>query len=243
MCTNYRPGSRDFVRERFGIDPDFDYVDEAYPASAVPIVRRGAGGIECVRACFGLIPHWARDTRIARSTYNARSETVAGKPSFRRPWCQGQFCLVPMQAFYEPNCESGRAVRWRIERADGGEFAVAGIWETWRSPTAVDVVSFSMLTINADDHPLMRRFHAAGDEKRSIVVLEPEAYARWLSGDAPAARALLHGLDPASFVALADPRPGREDHGLDAGAAPCQSRKTSMSMPSGLFSWPGPLPG
>jgi putative SOS response-associated peptidase YedK len=206
VCTNYRAGSRDFIREHFGVEADFDYAEETYPAYAAPIVLRTAQGNACRAACFGLIPHWARDTKIARSTYNARAETVAEKPSFRHAWRERQFCLVPMRAFYEPNYESGRAVRWRIERAGGEEFCVAGIWESWRAPTAQQVLSFSMLTINADGHPLMQRFHAPGDEKRSIVVLAPDHYEAWLGADGAQARQLLGNFDPGAFVALADPR-------------------------------------
>ena len=206
MCTNYRAGSRDFIRERFGLAADFEYADETYPAYAAPIIRRTAQGNDCRSACFGLIPHWARDAKIARSTYNARSETVAEKPSFRHAWRERQFCLVPMRGFYEPSYESGRAVRWRIERASGEEFCVAGIWESWRAPTAQQVLSFSMLTINADGHALMRRFHAAGDEKRSIVVVAPEHYDAWLGADDAQARRLLNNFDPADFAAMPDPR-------------------------------------
>lgn len=207
MCTNYRAGSRDFIREHFGLAADFDYVDETYPAYVAPIILQTPQGMACRPACFGLIPHWARDTKIARSTYNARSETVAEKPSFRHAWRQRQFCLVPMRGFYEPNYESGRAVRWRIEPVDGTEFCVAGIWDAWRAPTAQQVLSFSMLTINADGHPLMQRFHAPGDEKRSIVPVTPDRYAAWLGADAAAARDLLHNFDPDAFRAVADPRP------------------------------------
>jgi putative SOS response-associated peptidase YedK len=210
MCTNYRPGSRDFIRERFGVEADFEYADEAYPASAMPIVRAlpgSASGVECLRACFGLIPRWARDTKIARSTYNARSETVAEKPSFRGPWRQGQFCLVPMQWFYEPNYKSGRPVRWRIERSDEGEFAVAGIWESWRTPGAPEVVSFSMLTINADGDPVMGRMHAPGDEKRTIVVIEPADDQRWLRGAPDAVRDLLQRFSADAYRTGPDPRP------------------------------------
>jgi putative SOS response-associated peptidase YedK len=207
MCTNYRAGSRDFIRERFGLAADFDYPEETYPAYAAPIVLGTAQGKACRPACFGLIPHWARDSKIARNTYNARSETVAEKPSFRHAWRQRQFCLVPMRSFYEPSYETGRAVRWRIEQAGGVEFCVAGIWESWRAPTAQLVLSFSMLTINADGHPLMQRFHAPGDEKRSIVVVDPARYEDWLAADTDQARALLHIFDAAAFVASADPRP------------------------------------
>jgi putative SOS response-associated peptidase YedK len=207
VCTNYRPGSRDFIRERFGLEADFDYADETYPAYAAPVVLRTPQGNACRAACFGLIPHWARDTKIARNTCNARSETVAEKPSFRHAWREQQFCLVPMRGFYEPNYESGRPVRWRIEQASGAEFCVAGIWESWRAPTAQLVLSFSMLTINADGHPLMQRFHAPGHEKRSIVVVDPDRYRDWLGADPSQARQMLHNLDAGAFAGVADPRP------------------------------------
>ena len=61
-----------------------------------------------------------------------------------------------MHAFYEPNYESGKAVRWRIERADGQPFCLAGIWERRMHDEGPAHWSFSMLTINADEHPLMR---------------------------------------------------------------------------------------
>jgi len=208
MCANYRPGSRDYIRERVGQEPDFDWPEEAYPAAPAPIIRRAAdGGLACARACFGLIPRWARDMKIARSTYNARSETVAQKPSFRNAWQQGQFCLVPMMAFYEPSYESGRPVRWRIERADGAPFAVAAIWEAWRAPGSEVVLSFSLLTINADAHPLMHRFHAPGDERRSVVVVAPADQDAWLAAGPHDAPRLLRPFAPDAFTASAAPRP------------------------------------
>ena len=49
------------------------------------------------------------------------------------------------------------------------------------------VVSFSMLTVNADEHPIMRQFHKAGDVKRTPVIIQPEHYSRWLGADVPIA--------------------------------------------------------
>ena len=61
-------------------------------------------------ARFGLVPHWARDaqaaTQIGRKTYNARSETVAEKPSYRTPWRQRQFAIALLDDFFEPNWET-----------------------------------------------------------------------------------------------------------------------------------------
>lgn len=207
MCTNYRPGSRDFLRERLGVEADFDFVAEVYPAYRAPIVAHGPQGRRCFAAGFGLVPPWARDAKIARSTYNARSETVAAKPSFRHAWHAAQYCLVPMQCFYEPSYASGRSVRWRVAAADGQAFCAAGIWERWHAATGGELLTFSLLTINADAHGLMRAFHAPGDEKRSIVVLAPADYDAWLHADPRTATALLRPFDAAAFTTAPDPRP------------------------------------
>jgi putative SOS response-associated peptidase YedK len=66
-----------------------------------------------------------------------------------------------------------------------------------------------LLTVNADGHPLMGRFHAPGDEKRSIVVLPPEDWAAWLAADEAIARAMLRPLSADQFDAQAAPRPPR----------------------------------
>ncbi|MDO8065268.1 MULTISPECIES: SOS response-associated peptidase family protein [unclassified Janthinobacterium] len=70
-------------------------------------------------------------------------------------------------------------MRWRIERADGGPVAIAGIWE-YRPED--QLLSFSMLTINADGHSLMQRFHKPYDEKRMVMSLDPDQCLSWLDG-------------------------------------------------------------
>jgi putative SOS response-associated peptidase YedK len=72
-------------------------------------------------------------------------------------------------------------VRFAISHADHEPLGIAGIWE-YRSdgPNGLPLISFSMLTINADDHPLMRRFHKPNDEKRMVVILRPSNYDAWL---------------------------------------------------------------
>jgi putative SOS response-associated peptidase YedK len=221
MCTNYRPTSRDWLAQRLGVvAPAFEFEPEAYPGYAAPIVRRALApaadanatrvSLECVKACFGLIPYWSKDTKIARMTYNARSETAPDKPSFRHAWARRQWCLVPMECFYEPNYESGRAVRWRIERCDAEPFMVAGLWDRWVAPTTGETVfSFSMLTVNADPHPLMRRFHRPGEEKRSLVVVDASQYGAWLDATPAAAAALPQGLPADEFTAREAPAPPR----------------------------------
>jgi putative SOS response-associated peptidase YedK len=143
-------------------------------------------------ARFGLIPGWAKDDKISRHTYNARSETAAQKPSYRTAWRQRQFGLLLVDNFYEPSYESGKAVRWKIDLASGDPFGIACLWDRWTDPASGElVVSFSMLTVNADDHPVMRQFHKPGDEKRTPVIMPPELQDAWLSADTTQASELM----------------------------------------------------
>ena len=135
---------------------------------------------EAMVGVFGLIPHWSKDSTISRHTHNARSETVAEKPSYRDAWRLGRRCIIPADAFYEPDWRSGRAVATRIARADGKPMGLAGIWTGWRAPDGSIVRSYSMLTINADAHVLMNQFHKPQDEKRIVVILPEERYHDWL---------------------------------------------------------------
>lgn len=210
MCVNYQLPLFGTYRVHFDApDPEFDSKPEAYPMYTAPIVISSPDRVmerDTVRAVFGLIPHWAKDEKVSRNLYNARSETVATKPSFRTTWKDRHWCLVPAQAIFEPNYESGKAERWRIFRKDGKPFAVAGMWATWRKGEE-RVRSFTMLTINADEHPLMRRFHAPGDEKRSVVLLPEDSYQRWLdAADDGEARDLLQPFNPDEYTAEPAPQ-------------------------------------
>lgn len=69
--------------------------------------------------------------------------------------------------------------------------------------------SYSMLTINADAHELMRRFHKSGEEKRSVVVVPSRHYRDWLYADEGEARALLQPMEAEQFVTMPAPRPPR----------------------------------
>ncbi len=185
MCSNYTPSSRASLVRHFGVEaPADDWKAETYPGYLAPIIRLAddnSGQTESVAACFGMVPHWA-DLKLSRHTYNARSETAASKPSFRHAMAKRQWCIVPAESLFEPNYESGTAVRWRIARNDSEPMGLAGLWE-WRpngGPGDSPLLSFTMLTINADGHPLMQRFHRPEDEKRMVVVLREDQYRPWL---------------------------------------------------------------
>ena len=142
--------------------------------------------------------------KLGRMAYNALTETVASKPMFRTAWNQRRFYLVPAEAFYEPNWESGNAVRWRIEMASHEPFAIGGIWESYgKGETYFE--SFSMLTINADAHVVMNHFHKLGDEKRMPVIIEPENYLKWLAASMETAAQFFRPLSPDLMTAKPEP--------------------------------------
>ena len=217
MCANYQPPTRADLEDYFGTTlPIGADPAEAYPGSLAPIIRSGGDVTNTtVRrrtmdlAMFGLVPHWA-DSTLARRTYNARSETVASKPSFRDANRHGRFCVIPAQVIYEPNYESGNAVRFAIAHTDGSPLGIAGIWESRAGPDGAPLLSFSMLTINADEHPLMRRFHKQGDEKRMVVELPPDKLDAWLDSGCQDAPAFFVPYPAESLTAQAAPKADRQ---------------------------------
>ena len=110
-----------------------------------------------------------------------------------------------MAAFYEPDYETGKAVRWKIERQDQRAFTAAAIWDYWKRPTGEGLHSFSMLTINANDHPVMGRFHRPDDEKRSLVIVPPERRDQWLQATPDEAREFLLPLPAVEFTSCPAP--------------------------------------
>lgn len=209
MCADFTPCSKWKIEDNFGVrSSQLEFPPETWPGYMAPILRgspEAPAELEIAPAMFGMVPHWA-DHKLARQTYNARTETVASKPSFRSAWKRKQFCIIPAANFFEPNYETGKPVRWRIERTDGAPVAIAGIWE-YR--TADQLLSFSMLTINADGHPLMQRFHKPDDEKRMVMILDPDQYEGWLDGSLMTEQDVYRQYPADLLVAQPDPLPPR----------------------------------
>lgn len=212
MCSNFEPINRTqstWVKSHFGCElPDADWRPETYPTYPAPFIYLDEGKPRCELAQFGLVPHWAADKRkFGLHTYNARSETVDEKPSYRNAWKERRFGLVLVNSFYEPNWETGKAVRWRIKRADNQPAAIASIWERIIDKSTGEILmSFSMLTINASGHEIMKHFHKPTDEKRSVVVLNDNDYLPWLNADITQARSMLSLAPDGLLSSQAAPR-------------------------------------
>jgi putative SOS response-associated peptidase YedK len=217
MCANFTPtrGERLFQQLGGGLPDMMPYKDECYPGYSAPLIRRATDNSNTYSrqidiATFGLVPSWAA-LKLARVTYNARIETVATKPAYRAAWRRSQFCVIPIENFFEPSYETGVAERWQISHADGLPLAVAGLWE-WCSHGGNNnqaFFSFTMLTMNADQHPLMRRFHRPEDEKRMIVLLEPNQIDPWLQASYETAFNFLHHYDADRLIARPAPKLAR----------------------------------
>ena len=212
MCSHYEglPDPR-VLKEVFRVEPPVQLgKQDLWPGYEGLLIRRprekdsGDDAVpdrEALSALFGLVPHWAKDLKICRSTFNARSETVAVKPSFREAWKKGQHCIILAQAIYELDWRSGKAVPTRITRVDGRLMGIAGLWSSWKSPEGEWVHSFTMLTINADHHPLMKEFHKPADEKRMLVILPEPAYDEWLTASPKKSGEFLVPFDAGQFEA------------------------------------------
>lgn len=214
MCSRYEAPSPARLLESFGVHFDPQGKLDLWPGYVGPFLRpidtylddEAAPSLEALPGVFGLLPFWAKDVKLARSTYNARSETVASKPSFRTAWKQAQHCIIPAVAIYEPDWRSGKAIPTRITRADGELMGIAGLWERWKSPEGEEVHSYTMLTVNADDHPLMRNYHKPDDEKRMVVILPGGLYRDWLSAPASASMEFMRQYPADRLVDEARPK-------------------------------------
>ena len=154
------------------------------PTHEMPIVRRRKGDRrnELAIARWGLIPHWAKDTKIAYSTINARSETAATKPAFRDAFKKRR-CLVLTDAFYEWKRDGKEKQPHLIRMKGGGPFAFAGLWSTWQSPEG-ELTSYTIMTTEPNE--LMAEIH-----DRMPVILVEDDHDRWLDLDADPADVLM----------------------------------------------------
>lgn len=185
---------------------------EIFPRAQGPFLRAAREAEvarELVLGQWALVPWFAKTARLAYSTNNARFEAIASTASYKQSWAQGRRCVIPALSFDEPNWESGRNVWWRSKRADGEPWGLAGLWNTWVDRSSGEVVdSYTMLTINADAHPLMRRMHKpdptlgpSAQDKRSVVAIERADVDAWLFGTVAEAAALVQLTAEDSFDA------------------------------------------
>jgi putative SOS response-associated peptidase YedK len=180
MCGRYELHSQPAaIALAFGLahPPDVHARYNIAPMTDVPIVRINAERQrELVRMRWGLVPRWARDPSIGAKMINARGETIAEKPSFKMAFRRHR-CLLPADGFYEwqtiAGAEHPRKQPLHIGMKDGSLFAMAGLYERWRSDSGDLVDSCTIVTTEANE--LLRPVH-----DRMPMIVAPEHYERWL---------------------------------------------------------------
>jgi putative SOS response-associated peptidase YedK len=130
---------------------------------------------------WGLIPFWVKDSNSAKDirmkTFNAKSETLAEKPSFRNSLNRKR-CLVLATGFYEWHTDGNKKTPYFIRLKDQNAFALAGLYDQWTNPeTSEKINTFTVITTRAN--PMMEEIHNL--KKRMPVILTPGAEQNWLN--------------------------------------------------------------
>ncbi|HEX5094882.1 MAG TPA: SOS response-associated peptidase [Acidimicrobiia bacterium] len=205
MCGRYvQVSSPTILAERFQVEtvrvtekePDYNVT----PRADVPVVAvsRGERTLDLVR--WGLVPSWAKDLSIGDKLINARADTVASKPAYKRAFVKRR-CIVPADGFYEwkelaAPAGTKKKVKqpYFIRRRDGEPLAFAGLWEIWHDPNVGDdaprIRSCVIITTDAND--VLAPIH-----NRMPVVLPESEWGRWLDPEFNDVDALQKLLVPA----------------------------------------------
>jgi len=143
----------------------------AAPTSDLPVVTStfGERTLEVMR--WGLIPSWAKDSKVGRSTFNARGEGIETKPAFRNAWKAGRRCLVIADGYYEWRQTDKQPFAMAL--GNRGLMTFAGLWDLWRAPDGTAIKSFTIITTRANEL-------AAAIHDRMPVILPPPCWAEWL---------------------------------------------------------------
>lgn len=160
----------------FVLPPDFNVA----PSTFQPIIRanRETGERELELMRWGLLPYFAKSPAQFKgfSTINAKAETVATNPTWRTPFRRRR-CLVPADGFYEWKTIGPKKKQpYGFSLSNGQPLAFAGLWDAWKQPEGGWLVSFAIITTDANE--AMAPVH-----NRMPVILKPSDYDRWLTRD------------------------------------------------------------
>ncbi len=151
----------------------------AAPTSDLPVVTSSSSGRTLELMRWGLIPSWAKawakagakNSKISRSTFNARAEGIDTKPAFRGAWKAGRRCLVVADGYYEWRQTDRQPFAMAL--GNRGLMTFAGLWDLWRAPDGTTIKSFAIITTRANAL-------AATIHDRMPVILPPACWPEWL---------------------------------------------------------------
>jgi putative SOS response-associated peptidase YedK len=177
MCGRYTLKTpAGVLTERFDIEESSTSITSSYniaPTQQVATVLAENGKRKLEMLHWGLIPSWAKDPKVGNRMINARAETVAEKPSYRKAF-QERRCLIVADGFYEWQKTDNGKQPFYIRMEDESPFAFAGLWESWRN--GGEIRSCTIITTTPNEL-------AASIHNRMPVILHPEDYDMWLDPD------------------------------------------------------------
>jgi putative SOS response-associated peptidase YedK len=179
MCGRYsQRQSAKIIAQAFQVD-DVPTLEPRYniaPTQSVPTILQTSASTnrQFKMLHWGLIPSWAKDSKMGAKLINARAETVAEKPAFRSALRQRR-CLVLADGFYEWQQQEQKKQKqpFYFRLSDERPFAFAGLWEHWKGEDGEEIESCTLLTTEANE--LMQPIH-----NRMPVILDPKDYDLWL---------------------------------------------------------------
>ena len=163
----------DAVAKAFGVAPSLQTTPRynvAPTQEVVSILRDETKHLDFLR--WGLIPSWAKEESIGAKMINARAETLAEKPSFKR-LLQGRRCLIVADGFYEWRKEQGGKTPMYFTLPDHDLFAFAGLWDVWKQPDGQQLRTCTIITTEPNE--LVSSVH-----NRMPVILPKDAQEEWL---------------------------------------------------------------
>jgi putative SOS response-associated peptidase YedK len=177
MCGRYAFFSpAEAVKRIFALDeaPELEPRYNIAPTQPVPAVRAGEEGARAFAMLhWGLVPKWAKERAIGNRMINARSESLAEKPSFRDAFRKRR-CLVLADGWYEWQVTPDGKQPWFIRMKDARPLAFAGLWERWKDPKDGALLE-SCTIVTTDASQSIRKIH-----ERMPVVLAEADRDRWL---------------------------------------------------------------
>ena len=145
MCGRFVLADPEAAQKRFqtknktGIKPLFN----ASTGMRLPVVtQNGQCQFELMK--WGLVPFWAKEVQIGYKMINARSETVAEKPAYRKAF-KSQRCLVPASGFYEWKKTDDAKIPYYIHLKSNDIMAFAGLYDLWENENKEMIKSFTII--------------------------------------------------------------------------------------------------
>jgi putative SOS response-associated peptidase YedK len=164
--------------------PNWPVYYNAAPTTSLPVVRLGKEGRELALMQWGLVPWFSKHGKTSYSTINARAEGVRTNASYREPF-KTRHCLVPASGYFEWTGPKNDRQPHYFTRADGKPMALASLWDRWHSADKSETKETFTIVTTAPSK------FAAQWHNRMPLILEPNTWDLWLSGDADAAAVLM----------------------------------------------------